>query len=177
LFGRAGLIVAKDGVHKNADTFASSAQAHGSLPLDELVLSRDDEHLVVGCLGCLHDRGDRENGAHEAEGAFKYANPAACEALGYTLDELLALSIHDIDPKYSSHWAQHISGLKQAGSLTFETQHRRRDGTLVPVEVTAAYLEYDGVAYDVGFARDITERKQVEAELERERRDYETIFV
>ncbi len=101
----------------------------------------------------------------EAEGAFKYANPAACEALGYTLDEFLALSIQDIDPKYSSHWAQHISELKQAGSLTFETHHRRRDGTLVPVEVTAAYLEYEGVAYDVGFARDITERKQAAAEL------------
>ena len=95
-----------------------------------------------------------------AEGAFKYANPAACEALGYTLDELRTMSIHDIDPKYSSHWAQHISELKEAGSLTFETQHRRKDGTLVPVEVTAAYLEYDGVAYDVGFARDISERKR-----------------
>ncbi len=33
-------------------------------------------------------------------------------------------------------------------------------GSLVPVEVTAAYLEYDGVAYDVGFARDISERKR-----------------
>ena len=112
----------------------------------------------------------------EAEGAFKYANPAACEALGYTLDELLAMSIRDIDPKYSSRWAEHISELKEAGSLTFETHHRRKDGALMPVEVTAAYLEYDGVAYDVGFARDITERKRIEAELERERRDYETIF-
>ena len=101
----------------------------------------------------------------EAEGAFKYANPAACEALGYTLDELRMMSIRDIDPKYSSRWAEHISELKEAGSLTFETHHRRRDGTLVPVEVTAVYLEYDGVAYDVGFARDITERKRADEAL------------
>jgi PAS domain S-box-containing protein len=101
----------------------------------------------------------------EAEGAFKYANPAACEALGYTLDELRTMSIRDIDPKYSSQWAQHINELREAGALTFETQHRRKDGTLVPVEVTAAYLEYDGAAYDVGFARDITERKRAEEAL------------
>ena len=101
----------------------------------------------------------------EAQGAFKYANPAACESLGYGLDELRTMTMHDIDPKFSPHWSQHISALKEAGSRTFETHHRRKDGTLMPVEVTAAYLEYDGAAYDVGFARDITERKRAEEAL------------
>ncbi len=101
----------------------------------------------------------------EAEGTFKYANPAAREALGYTLDELQAMSIRDIDPLFAASWPEHIRALKESGSLTFETRHRRRDGAFVPMEVTAAYLEYDGVAYDVGFARDITERKRAEQAL------------
>ena len=105
------------------------------------------------------------------DGAFRYANPATCETLGYSLDELRTMTIHDVDPEFpAERWPEHMRELEQAGVLTFETRHRAKDGTVIPMEVTAMYLEYGGDVYDVAFARDIRERKRVEADAAREPR-------
>ena len=109
------------------------------------------------------------------DGALKYANRAARETLGYDLHEFLTMTVHDLDPWFpAERWPDHMRELKQAGVLRFETRHRRKDGVLVPMEVTAMYIEFAGAAYDVAFARDITERKRVEEELRegRERLDF-----
>jgi PAS domain S-box-containing protein len=110
-----------------------------------------------------------------ANGVFKYANRTARETLGYSLDELRTMTIHDIDPDMPiERWPEHIEELKEAGVLTFETRHCRKDGIIIPMEVTAMYLEYDGEAYDVDIARDIRERKRAEVALResRERLDF-----
>jgi PAS domain S-box-containing protein/putative nucleotidyltransferase with HDIG domain len=104
-----------------------------------------------------------------ANGVFKYANRTARETLGYSLDELRTMTIHDIDPDMPiERWPEHIEELKEAAVLTFETRHRRKDGTIIPMEITAMYLEYNGEAYDVGIARDIRERKQAQEEVRRQ---------
>src|SRR5450756_584819 len=104
------------------------------------------------------------------DGAIRYANPTWCATLGYSLDELRTMTIHDIDPDFpAERWPAHMRELEQAGSLTFETRHRSKDGSIIPMEITAMYLEYDGEVYDVGFARDIRERKQAEAALRESR--------
>ena len=103
-----------------------------------------------------------------ADGSIAYANSMGRRTLGYSLDELTGTTIHDIDPDMSrERWPGHIAELKQAGSLNFETRHRRKDGTIVPVEVTAMYLEFGGQAYDVAFVRDISERRAAEEALRR----------
>ncbi|MFH1011173.1 MAG: ATP-binding protein [bacterium] len=94
-----------------------------------------------------------------------YVNDAACFSLGYAKDELLGMNISDIDLHFPrevrvSFWEQ----LRERGSLTFETELRRKDGRVIPVEVTVNYLEFDGEEYDCAFARDISERKQAERE-------------
>ena len=100
-------------------------------------------------------------------GALRYANPAFCELLGYSIDELSTMNIHDIGPPDLGveHWPQHMRKLEQAGSLTFETRPRTKDGTIIPMEMTAMYLEYDGDEYYVAFARDVRERKLAEKAL------------
>ena len=155
---------------------------------------RDATGTVRGVEGVLHDITERKRAEEELrltrfvveqggdgifwmtrDGVFRYANPTSCEMLGYSLDELRTMTIHDIDPDFpAERWPEHIRELQQAGSLTFETHHRTKDGTIVPMEITAMYLEYDGDVYDVAFARDITERKRAEAELResRERLDF-----
>ncbi|HET6496034.1 MAG TPA: PAS domain S-box protein, partial [Thermoleophilia bacterium] len=90
-------------------------------------------------------------------GAFTYANPATCATLGYSLDELCMMTIHDIDPDFpAERWPEHMRELEQAGSLNFETRHRTKAGTIIPMEIRAMHLEYEGDVYDVAFARDIT---------------------
>ncbi len=95
-----------------------------------------------------------------------YVNEAACRSLGYTRNELLTMRVHDIDPGFPpAVWQAHWQQLRQQGSRTFESQHRARCGDVFPVEITVNYLTYEGQEYHCVFARDITERKSLEAQL------------
>ena len=107
----------------------------------------------------------------DESGRIHYVNEAACRVLGYTRAELIGTRVPDIDPEFpTERWADHWRDLQAQRSLSFETRHRRRDGSTFPVEVSANYFEYGGQAYNLALARDITERKQAEkALLENER--------
>ena len=102
------------------------------------------------------------------DGALLYANQWACQCLGYTREELLARNIEDVSPDLPRRrWLDNWQTLKEAGSLSFETQYRTKQGLLLPMDVTTNYLEFDDQAYACLFARDITDRKQAERELRR----------
>ncbi len=95
-----------------------------------------------------------------------YANIAACREYGYSKDEILAMSIPDINPDIPiDAWPAHWAKLQQIGSFTFETRHRRKDGSIFPVEVSANIVKLDGKEFSIGFSRNITERKQADAVL------------
>lgn len=99
-------------------------------------------------------------------GRITDVNAAACKALGYTQEELLKMTVYEIDPKYSKEiWLEQWAKIKESGSLTFESTHQRKDGTVFPVEITSNYLEYNGKYFTCSFVRDITERKRVETAL------------
>ena len=101
-----------------------------------------------------------------------YVNDITCKALDYSRDELLGMTISDIDPNFPKEaWPAHWQELKERRSFSFETKHRRKDGTIIPVEMTVNYLEFQGDEYNFAFARDITQRKKQEEDLLR--RDYQ----
>jgi PAS domain S-box-containing protein len=95
-----------------------------------------------------------------------YVNDAMCNLLGYSREELLSLRILDIDPNTSTEaaWQEAWKIVVQQGSLSLETTHRCKDGRIIPIEVTGDYIQYQGKEYVCAFGRDITERKQAEAE-------------
>lgn len=106
---------------------------------------------------------------------FIYANLAACRALGYSREELLSMTVHDIDPNFPAEvWPEHWKDLKQRGSFTFESQHRAKDGRVFPVELTVNYVEFAGKEYNCAFARDVTDRKQAEKALQKAHDELET---
>jgi PAS domain S-box-containing protein len=95
-----------------------------------------------------------------------YVNEAACRILGYTREELLKLSIPDIDPIYQPEkFAEHWRDIQENGYATFETLHRAKDGRVYPVEIRANYVVFDGKEYNCAFATDISERKRMEEDL------------
>jgi PAS domain S-box-containing protein len=76
------------------------------------------------------------------------------------------MSILDIDPNFTREtWIEHRKKVRAAGTRTFESIHRRKDGSTFPVEVMVSYLTFGGKEVGISFARDITERKRMEEEL------------
>jgi len=98
-------------------------------------------------------------------GAIIYANNAACKSLGYTKEELTNLTVMDVDINLAeSQFQERAREAKAAKKSQFKTTHKRKDGTLFPVEVITTILGYGGKTYGIGYVIDISER------LEKERR-------
>lgn len=106
-----------------------------------------------------------------------YANAHARQCLGYSGDELLGLSVPDIDPNYQhAVWPEHWRDLQVNGSLTFETRHQTKDGRVFPVEVVANYFESDGQGYNMAMIRNISERKRMELALAEREQEFRTLI-
>ncbi len=100
-----------------------------------------------------------------ADGRINDVNDSACAQLGYTREELIGMPVSAISGRPDFDLAELFDKLRTTGSLSYETSHRRKDGTPVLVELSVALIEYGGQPAILGLARDITERKQVEEAL------------
>ena len=90
------------------------------------------------------------------------ANEAASRMLGYSKDELCAMTIHDLNPDFpADRWPGFWAETKRRGTMVFETVHRAKNGRSIPIEVAVNYLSHEGKEYHCAFVRDITERKRV----------------
>ena len=103
-------------------------------------------------------------------GRILNCNLRACLDLGYSRDELLKLSAKDIETGFSSDQidAFHFD-VKQKGVKTFEGMHKRKDGSVFPVEIRLSLISSAQPGLMISIVRDITARKQAEEELERYR--------
>jgi PAS domain S-box-containing protein len=98
-------------------------------------------------------------------GEIVYANEHACRSLGFAPRELIGKHTWDIDPSVPEDKPEMWGAVRESGQLRLETTHRHKNGTLIPVEVTANYFSYKDEEFALAFAQDITERKQVEIAL------------
>ncbi|QLG50150.1 PAS domain-containing protein [Natrinema halophilum] len=110
-------------------------------------------------------------------GRYLDVNETACQRRGYSRDELLDLTVPDIDVEIDDRtaWQSFVDDLQTSGSVTFDSHHRRHDGTTYPVEVNATHIEHDR-EYVLAVARDVTERRERERDLRRTERRFEAIF-
>lgn len=93
-------------------------------------------------------------------------NIAACKSLGYSRNELLKLTVSDIDVNYNNIvWYSHFIELRKNGALKFESAQRTKKGVIIPVEIVANYVNFGNKEFNCAFVRDISERKTAEFEL------------
>jgi two-component system cell cycle sensor histidine kinase/response regulator CckA len=102
------------------------------------------------------------------DGKIVEANDQACRTYGYTREELFQLNIRDLRSEESRNLVD--TQLKQVGDrggMVFETQHRRKNGTIFPVEVSSRLIRIEDAKFYQSIIRDITERKAAEEDLQK----------
>jgi PAS domain S-box-containing protein len=98
-------------------------------------------------------------------GKYLDINAATLRQLGYTREEILQLTVFDVDPVLKrEQFAQEVDSLHQ-GALRVESIHRRKDGSTFPVEITISRIHLNGRCCTLTLVRDITERKLAEEAL------------
>ncbi len=85
---------------------------------------------------------------------FYYVNESTCRELGYTKEELLSMSIADIDMTFKiENWPKRWEQIKSARNSKIKAVHKRKDGSIYPVEITSKYIDVNGRQYDFAFSR------------------------
>jgi diguanylate cyclase (GGDEF)-like protein/PAS domain S-box-containing protein len=106
---------------------------------------------------------------------FIYVNDGAVEQVGYTRDEMLTMTPVDIKPRYTEEQFREFISLLTTGrhrGLHFETVHRHKNGTDIPVEISLQYISPQGGSPRfVAFVRDIRDRIRDAANLDRLNQD------
>ncbi|NPD26943.1 hybrid sensor histidine kinase/response regulator [Corallococcus exiguus] len=157
--------------------------------LARAVPEHDEHGQLVGWLAIATDIDDKRR-AEEALGRFKttldatldcvlmftpdsltlaYANAGAAKQLSSSVEELVGLSVLEVESAFDETGFRKLLAPLMSGTLpsqTYSTNHRRRDGSEVPVEVVLQYVaEGEGPGRFISVARDITERQRAETAL------------
>lgn len=99
-------------------------------------------------------------------GRLIYANEAACAQLKYSQEEMISLSITDIDTVLTGkNWPEFWDRVKNSGAATFQTRHRDKLGNRLNLEISSTYQEFGNRPYLFLFARDISEREMAMEEM------------
>jgi PAS domain S-box-containing protein len=96
------------------------------------------------------------------------ANNRAFESYGYHRDELIGMDVRNLrSPEERSLLEGVFKQLDEQKGLFIQTVHQRKDGTRFPIEASLRLIEVEGERFYQSIIRDITRRKQAEAEREK----------
>jgi diguanylate cyclase (GGDEF)-like protein/PAS domain S-box-containing protein len=101
-----------------------------------------------------------------ADGRLLYASESSCRRHGYSREELLGMTIFDLDPLLTpTDWGRLWDEIRVLGTTSFDTTHRTKSGEMFPIEVVGNYVCHDGCEYNFVYGRDISDRKLAEEQL------------
>jgi PAS domain S-box-containing protein len=164
-------VFTRERIHKVVQYYRNLVKIIAGMGLKNLELCREAAERKRGEASLLFSRFCLDKAAigifqTDENGTIFNVNDYACASLGYSKDELCALSVFDIDPVITWEKMFEIKEMLDAtGAATHETIHRRRDGSTFPAEITTNILDFQGRTFRISFVKDITERKQTEEAL------------
>ena len=153
---------------------------------------KDDAGAVIGAIVSIRDFTDTHNtqdalrqseqqfrdifdgvgdgvAIYDPSGAFIEVNRMLCERLGYSREELLSMSIVDIDsPESAALLPDRVAKIMRGGVGLFEVSHIRRDGTRIPTEIVSRKIHFRGRPAILTVQRDVTERHRAEEKLRKQ---------
>ncbi|MCK9209905.1 MAG: PAS domain S-box protein [Ignavibacteriaceae bacterium] len=126
-----------------------------------------EEHIAALALRYRTLLQTASDGIHilDSQGNIFEANEAFCKMLGYTHEELLKLNVADWDMQWSREKLSDDMNEFINHPTIFETKHRRKDGTILDVEINNVSVTLEGRNYLYAASRNITERKRTEEEI------------
>ena len=93
---------------------------------------------------------------HDMNGNIKYANEAACQSLGYTVDEITKMSVVDINPEELQRKAQiRLKTISSEKGGRFKTVHVRKNGSRMSVDVKVKVITMGNQEFVLGIVREI----------------------
>jgi len=132
----------------------------------ELAFAKAEQETLLTKYRSLFDyAGDVILLADADNGRILDINPVASERYGYTRDEFLKMTIHDLNTQMTVDVSAMMARVRQQGEAVFESQHRTRNGCMIPVEVSSRVIELYGQSGFLCIIRDLSERKRAEQAL------------
>jgi len=167
---------------------ALATMSNAIQPPQPLTVTRQDEvgELIGGFNRLLEMLANREKALKAREERFRFlfdrasdgimimspsgklvaANESFARMHGYSVEEMLNMSLNDLDTPEASRLAPaRMQRVLSGKSATFEVEHYYKDGHVFPLEVSASLIVSDGETLIQCFHRDITERVQLESQL------------
>jgi PAS domain S-box-containing protein len=157
----------KDGSVFNAEVIATTMPDGNLLAMFRDITERKQAERSLNLFRTLVDQSSDGIDVVDPEtGRFIDVNGTSCQRLGYRREELLSMTVLDIEDAMGdfSSWEKATEEIRQSGSKVIEGLQRRKDGSTFPVEVSVRYVKLDR-DYLIASTRDITERKRAEESL------------
>ena len=146
-----------DSFNEMADGFNAMLEARKRAEESLVKESRKNETLLRAASDGIH--------VLDLEGDVVQVNDAFCKMLGYTAGELATMNAAQWDAQWTAAQIKaNIAGLGDA-AVMLETRHRRRDGSIIDVDISIVRVDVDGRQLVYCSARDVTERKLAERAL------------
>jgi PAS domain S-box-containing protein len=143
--------------------FSSEGGISGGVTIFEDITGRKQAESELRLKEKLLDSASDSIFLYDLEGNFLYVNEAAYITRWYGKEELLSLGAWALGTYETAVDQDNIlRELWANGELIFESEHRRKDGSVIPVEIFARVLTVEGRELILSAVRDITERKQAE---------------
>jgi len=159
----------KDGVVIPMEVSARAIELDGDNCIFSVVRDISERKRVEEALMLTQIAVDRSSDAVfwiNMDGRVIKVNDQSCRNLGYNSDELLGMHVCDFDPNIQPQdWSARMDSLRQCQTRSFESLHKRKDGSVFPVEVSTNYVSYQNKEYGISFTRDLSDRRRADAAL------------